>query len=300
MIEAGSTEKIGVIIENLDAISSQQKAHVFDTDGGFIGSDSQCSFCVQDKAKKIHSKHLKIGFEEGFFTITPVEDAPIFYNESFSKMQNGFEVAINKGDIFKISNVKFCFVDSTEIDDELLKSKENLSNLERYDEIDDSLLQPRGKVQFAFKEKGNIKDIIENKENYTFINEIENDDSLNQNDNEITLNTENILRIIVKTLEELHQNQQNIILDDECENINIKDIEKIIANTPFIKSTKLINIITLGLISKELYSPIFEMMNENRGDKFAKYIQSAIQKSIKDDKLLFESLVVKAMEKYLK
>ena len=298
MIELDSVEKIGVIIENLETISSKQKAHIFDTDGGFIGSDSQCDFYVQDKDKKIHSKHLKIGFEEGFFTISPIEDAPIFYNESFSKMQGGFEVAINKGDVFRIENVQFRFVDSAEIDDELLKSKESLNNLERYEEIDDNLLQPRGKIAFAFKEKENIREIIESKADYAFMEQKENDDFLNQNSNKIILNTTNILRIIDKMLEELRQNQQHITLDDKCE--NIEDLESIIANIPLINSTKLINILALGLISKELYSPIFEMIDKDKNDSFAKFIQFAIQKNIKDDKRSFESLVIKALEKYLK
>lgn len=298
MIELDGAEKIGVIIENLDAISSKQKAHIFDTDGGFIGSDSQCDFYVKDKDKKIHSKHLKIGFEEGFFTISPIEDASIFYNESFSKMQGGFEVAINKGDVFRIENVQFRFVDSAEIDDELLKSKESLNSLERYEEVDDNLLQPRGKIAFAFNEKENIREIIESKADYALIEQKENDDFLNQNSDKIILNTTNILLIVNRMLEELKQNQQHITLDDECE--NMEDLEQIIDNIPLINSTKLINIIVLGLISKELYSPIFEMIGKDKNDKFAKYIQSAIQKSIKDNKRSFESLTIKALEKYLK
>ncbi|MGX2972808.1 FHA domain-containing protein [Helicobacter sp. T3_23-1059] len=298
MIELDNEEKIGVIIENLETVSSKQKAHIFDTDGGFIGSDSQCDFYVQDKDKKIHSKHLKIGFEEGFFTISPIEDAPIFYNESFSKMQGGFEVAINKGDVFRIENVQFRFVDSAEIDDELLKSKKSLNDLDRYEEIDDNLLQPRGKVAFAFNEKENIREIVESKADYAFMEKKESDEFFHQNSDKIFLNTTNILHIIDKVLGELKQNQQHITLDDECE--NMQDLEQIINNEPLINSTKLINILALGLISRELYSPIFEMISKDENDSFAKYIQSAIQKSIKDDKHSFESLVIKALEKYLK
>lgn len=82
-------EKIGVIIENAEeALTKKNKAYIFDKEGGFIGSDSQCSFCVQDnKENKIQDKHLKVGFQEGFFTIAPVEGAAVFYNESFSKME---------------------------------------------------------------------------------------------------------------------------------------------------------------------------------------------------------------------
>ena len=202
-------------------------------------------------------------------------------------MQGGFEVAINKGDVFRIENVQFRFVDSAEIDDELLKSKESLNNLERYEEIDDNLLQPRGKITFAFNEKENIREIIESNADYAFIEQKENDDFLNQNNNKIVLNTTNILLIVDKMLEELKQNRQHIVLDDECE--VIEDLEQIINDIPLINSTKLINIIVLGIISRELYSPIFEMIGKDKNDNFAKYIHCAIKKSIKDDKRSFES-----------
>lgn len=82
--------------------------------------------------------------------------------------------------------------------------------------------------------------------------------------------------------------------------MNVEDLETIIVNIPLIKSTKLINILALGLISKELYSPIFEMMGNDKNDSFVKYIQCAIQQSIKDDKSSLEFLLIKALEKYLK
>lgn len=191
-------EKIGVIIENIEEVSTRDKMYIFDKGGGFIGSDTQCSFCVQDKVNGIQNKHLKIGFEEGFFTIAPVEDAIVFYNESFSKMQGGFETIINKGDVFKISNIKFRFVDCKGIDEELFKNKEKLDNIERHDEIDENLLKPRGKVQFDFKEKENIKELIESKTNYDFIEEKVDNSFLNQSDkkNPLEFEYQNILKTL--------------------------------------------------------------------------------------------------------
>ncbi|WP_290882824.1 hypothetical protein [Helicobacter sp.] len=52
-------EKIGIIIENLDEILTKDKAYIFDKEGGFIGSDSQCSFYVQDRENQIQSRHLR-------------------------------------------------------------------------------------------------------------------------------------------------------------------------------------------------------------------------------------------------
>lgn len=289
-------EKIGVIIENLEEISTKEEAHIFDKEGGFIGSDPQCSFYVQDRENGIQNRHLKIGFEEGYFTIAPVEEAIVFYNESFSKMQGGFETIINKGDIFRISNVQFRFVDHKEIDEKFLRNKEKIGDVERYDEIDDEQLRPRGKVQFDFKEKENIRELIEENANSAFVEEKKNS-FLNQSDknNPLEFEYQNILKTLDKVLKELQINQKSVKLNEQYGDLNTEDLEKIIANIPLIKSTKLINLLALILINKELYSPIFEEMEENM---FIKYLRIAIHSNIKEDKVLFENLTIKALEKY--
>ena len=201
---ADNEEKIGVIVENLEEILTRDKAYIFDKEGGFIGSDLQSSFCIQDRENKIQNKHLKISFEEGFFTIAPVEDAIVFYNESFSKMQGGFETIINKGDVFRIANVRFRFVDCEEINEEFLRSKEKLENIEGCDEIEEEILEPRGKVHFDFKEKENIKELIESKADYAFIEEKIDNSFLKQSDekNPLKFEYQNILKTLDKALKE--------------------------------------------------------------------------------------------------
>lgn len=226
-----------------------------------------------------------------------MEDAVVFYNESFSKMQGGFETIINKGDIFRISNVQFRFVDYKEINEEFLRNKEKLDDIEKCDEINEGLLTPRGKIQFDFKEKENIKEIVESKTDYAFIEEKIDNSFLNQSDkkNPLEFEYQNILKTIDKTLRELQMNQKSAKLNEQYGKLDIRDLEKIIANIPLIKSTTLINLLALSLISKELYSPIFEEMEENM---FIKYLQVAIQGNIKEEKALFENLTIKALEKY--
>lgn len=255
-------EKIGIIIENLDEILTGDKAHIFNQEGGFIGSDSQCSFYVQDRENQIQSRHLKIGFEEGFFTIAPVENAIVFYNESFSKMQGGFETIINKGDTFRIANVRFRFVDYKEINEDFLNDKEAFKDIEKHNDANEELLKPRGKIQFDFKEKENIKELIENKVDYAFIEEKTENGFLNQKDerNPLGFEYQNILKTLDKALKELQMNQKSAKLNEQYGELDIKDLENIIAKIPLIKSTKLINLLALSLISKELYSPIFEEM----------------------------------------
>ncbi|HDZ5089472.1 TPA: hypothetical protein RTH07_001633, partial [Campylobacter jejuni] len=112
-----------------------------------------------------------------------------------------------------------------------------------------------------------------------------------------SLEHENILKSLVKNLKDIKTKQQSSKLDKDYSPINIKDFESIINNIPLIKSTRLINILALSLITKELYTPIFEEMEENI---FIKYLEAAIQNNIKEDKILFENLTIKALEKYIK
>lgn len=287
--------KIGVVVENLEELLTRDRAHIFDKEGGFIGSDFQCSFCIKDKENKIQDRHLQISFEEGFFTISPVEDAIVFYNESFSKMQSGFETIINKGDVFTISNIRLRFVDYKDISNDFLANKEKLEDIEKFQDTDEGLLEPRGKVSFDFEEKESIKEIIENKANFIEGNISDDLSNKNQKTDSLEFEYQNILKLLDKTLKELQANKQTAKFNDCSGELDIKDLENIIASVPLIKSIKLINMLALSLISKELYSPVFEEMEE---DIFIKYLESAIKCNIKEEKALFENLTIKALEKY--
>lgn len=287
--------KIGVVVENLEELLTRDRAHIFDKEGGFIGSDFQCSFCIKDKENKIQDRHLQISFEEGFFTISPVEEAIVFYNESFSKMQSGFETIINKGDVFTISNIRLRFVDYKDISNDFLANKEKLEDIEKFQDTDEGLLEPRGKVSFDFEEKESFKEIIENKANFIEGNISDDLSNKNQKTDSLEFEYQNILKLLDKTLKELQANKQTAKFNDCSGELDIKDLENIIASVPLIKSIKLINMLALSLISKELYSPVFEEMEE---DIFIKYLESAIKCNIKEEKALFENLTIKALEKY--
>ncbi|WP_290882822.1 hypothetical protein [Helicobacter sp.] len=225
------------------------------------------------------------------------KNAIVFYNESFSKMQGGFETIINKGDTFRIANIRFRFVDYKEINEDFLKDKEAFKDIEKHNDTSEELLKPRGKIQFDFKEKENIKELIENKVDYAFIEEkIDNGFSSQKDEkNPLEFEYQNILKTLDRSLKELQMKQKSATLNEQYGELDIKDLENIITNIPLIKSTKLINLLALSLISKELYSPIFEEMEENM---FIKYLQVAIQGNIKEEKALFENLTIKALERY--
>ena len=117
------------------------------------------------------------------------------------------------------------------------------------------------------------------------------------NANATAFDYKNILKLLDKSFKEIQSKQRNSKFNDIYEDLTLKDLEGIIAQVPLIKSTKLINLLVLSLISKELYSPIFEEMEE---DMFVKYLKVAIQSNVKEEKHLFENLTIKALEKYRK
>ncbi|EAK2007631.1 FHA domain-containing protein, partial [Campylobacter coli] len=109
-------EEIGIAIENYDECISGSKTFVFNTKGGTIGSGDDCTFRIQDKLEQIKNTHAIVSYEEGSFTIAAFEDSDIYYNKSFSRMPSGYEIIISIGDIFKIGNLEFRFVDAKSIE----------------------------------------------------------------------------------------------------------------------------------------------------------------------------------------
>lgn len=293
------SEKIGVIVENLDECQSDKKAFVFNESGGYIGSHYECDFCIQDREGEIRDRHVKISFEEGCFTITPVGESIAFYNGSFSKMQGGYGTIINPNDKLKIGGILLCFVEPHSITDEMLNGKSVLEHIDSQDEDNEIVLKPRGQISVDFMGKNSVEGLLSTKEEYDFISN--NPDS----DKEIShpilktdsteFNYPNILKSLDRALNDIKSNQKSAKLNDIYGDISIKDLESIITSVPLIKSPKLINVIVLTLLTKELYNPIFEEMEE---DMFVTYFKAAIQGNLKNEQHLFENLVLKALEKY--
>ncbi|HEC1791680.1 TPA: hypothetical protein R1728_001572, partial [Campylobacter lari] len=106
---------------------------------------------------------------------------------------------------------------------------------------------------------------------------------------------ENIGKILDKLQNELSQNRKKTILNDNFQKLNIDDFQTVISKIPLIKDTKLINLVVLKLITKELYSPVFKEMEE---DIFMTYLQNALQNIIKNDQNIFENLTLLSLNKY--
>ncbi|HEB7714083.1 TPA: hypothetical protein RZJ40_001723, partial [Campylobacter coli] len=238
--------------------------------------------------------------EEGFFTMTPIEGSDIFYNNSFSRLEDGYEIIINKGDVLKLGLIELRFVDLKEIKQETLKQAKEIKEIEKHTQMDEIELKPRGKIDgLDFKAKEDIKELIETKIDYSFIedNNIKNSEVIMESNSSVNLDFtyENIGKILNKLQNELSQNRKKTILNDNFQKLNIDDFQTVISKIPLIKDTKLINLVVLKLITKELYSPVFKEMEE---DIFMTYLQNALQNIIKNDQNIFENLTLLSLNKY--
>ncbi|MBT0828901.1 hypothetical protein KJQ75_08745, partial [Campylobacter lari] len=128
-------------------------------------------------------------------------------------------------------------------------------------------------------------------------NNIKNSEVIMESNSSVNLDFtyENIEKILDKLQNELSQNRKKTILNDNFQKLNIDDFQTVISKIPLIKDTKLINLVVLKLITKELYSPVFKEMEE---DIFMTYLQNALQNIIKNDQNIFENLTLLSLNKY--
>ena len=148
-------EQIAVTIQNLEnAANYSSKFYIFDENGGDIGSDSGVTFRCQDSDGAILARHARIGYEEGFFTISSYENCDIFYADSFSKIASDYETVVNEGDVFRVGSLKLMFINPSKLEEYAAKTQKLIENTPSFDKLDDVRLEPRGKLlNVDFKEQ---------------------------------------------------------------------------------------------------------------------------------------------------
>ena len=120
-------QQIAAVIQNYDKASSfSAQFIIFDENGGDIGSLDTTKFSCNDMSDSITPKHAHVGFEEGVFTICGYKDCEIFYSDSYSKLPDDYESVINLGDVFRIGELKFIFIDPSRIDEYIGKANKML------------------------------------------------------------------------------------------------------------------------------------------------------------------------------
>ena len=301
-------QEIAVVIQNFDKASSFLAQYViFDENGGDIGSLDTVKFPCSDTSGSIASKHAHIGFEEGVFTICGYEGCEIFYSDSYSKLPDDYESVINPGDIFRIGELKFIFIDPSRIDEYVGKAHKIIENTKNFDELDNKEFEPVGKISNVdFKEEPKINSLIDEEKDIT-LNENVNDVPLNLNESAQNFDEEDInsqRMLTAKSMDELLMNlvesikvQPNMSpISEQSRTLNTKDMETIIKTLPLSDNTTLVNAVLLKLICKELYSQMYDIVENN---SFFKYLSGAVTKSTKEDKEAFNYLLHKALESYM-
>lgn len=272
------------------------KYYLINEYGGSIGSGNECDLVIQDIGGKIQAKHVEITFEEGSFVITSVGDSEIFYNDSFSKLVAGYEVAISLGDTFKIGDIEFLCISPDKIDLMLESQQEHIQEIQDYKKLDNILIEPRGKVDGINLESSNTLDEATQSLDDT-LDITPKQDSANdaKSTNDTTFGEANLKSFINRAINELLTPS----IKKDSTHYNLKDkesVESLINNTSLLHSNKIINLLALSLMIKELDSPIFE---EVSGMSFVEYLTQMLQNATEGDKEKVEQILLKALSKYL-
>lgn len=322
-------EQIAILVEDID---NQAKPIycVFDDNGGTIGNTSINHLCLPDES--IQERHVNINYEDGCFTISCIGDSEVFYNESFSKLEQGYETIIEVGDSFRIGKYKCSFIDTKDIKDDFLDYKKVLDKIA--DESDFAIdVKPRVQLDTKILDEENMADnldkhkILEKLSPAQVINTIPSDianthdtiqniitssqsmrtDSISKKEispqtkeSDIILHTKNIQTFLQGMLQSfsMPNNPLSHINMTTYEHIlDTQELDSILHNTLLIDSIPLLNTLILALISKELHSPYFEILEH---DIFANSLTQAIIQSHQNSKESLQCMLLKALSTYLK
>ena len=293
-------EQIAVTIQNLEnAANYSSKFYIFDENGGDIGSDSGVTFRCQDSDGAILARHARIGF----FTISSYENCDIFYADSFSKIASDYETVVNEGDVFRVGSLKLMFINPSKLEEYAAKTQKLIENTPSFDKLDDVRLEPRGKLlNVDFKEQPDIN--IFPKEDDEFY--IKNDSPAKATEpnpayapkpfTQNMISSQTLNDLTQKLLGQLRNEIAPNTIESNSATLSVADLEAILSTIRLTDSTKLINSVLLQLVCKELYSHMYDIVENN---SFFKYLSGAVTKSTQEKKQSFEYLVLKALESYI-
>ncbi len=262
-------------IANKDKLKRCNAPHyTFGKFGGTIGSSAECQLAIQDIKDSIAPKHCNIAFSEGNFVLSSL-DGEVFYNGAFSALRDD-EVIINVGDTIKLGEIEFLCADPDKHD--ITPLEQELDHIDEFNKLDNLAFTPIGQVDNAkLLEKDAIKDLIDNK---------------NLLDNALPkLSKKDLMNLITQSLID-----SNVSLKTpHYKAINISQIEAALEGKQFIESKRLINMLAIGMILKELDSPLLI----TQGGDIMDYVSNAINDIIEGNKETMEILLIKALKKYI-
>lgn len=86
------------------------------------------------------------------------------------------------------------------------------------------------------------------------------------------------------------------IIQEEKSRLTVKDLEHIFSNYSLINDVRVINLLALSILYKELNSPFFDELEQ---DSFEKIISTLLKKSSTEQQTI-ERLLIRAIKKYIR
>ena len=110
------------------------------------------------------------------------------------------------------------------------------------------------------------------------------------------LSSQTLNDLTQKLLAQLRSEIMPNTIESNSATLSVTDLEAILSTIRLTDSTKLINSVLLQLVCKELYSHMYDIVENN---SFFKYLSGTVTKSTQKKKEAFEYLVLKALESYI-
>ncbi len=299
-------EQIHIKITDGIKLKSGSKQMSFNESGGYIGSAADCQWVVHDVFNSINGKHVHIKFNGDNFCLMPYKGSQVYMNGDHSPIITNYYIVLSMGDTFKIGDIEFTIVPESELDDLSDEYADNsIEDIKEYDKLDNYTIVPEGQVEGINTEDNiSVEDLIDDNKDVLGIeeNSIEQVyDSTKQNIFQNQLISKEILKdFIINECDNIlngeikKQNNLLDILSSEKSKLSTKDLGHIIANFSLISNTKVINLLVISMLFKELDSPFFNELEDSGYEK----IVSTLIRNAAADKSSIERLILRAVKKY--
>ena len=299
-------EQIHIKITDSIKLKSGVKQMTFNESGGYIGSGDECQWVVHDAFDTIKEKHIQIKLYDNHFCLVPQKNCHVYMNGDHSPIVTSYYLALNIGDFFKIGDIEFTVVQESELDDLAEETADNaLDDIKDYNKLDKYAVVPNGQVEgFNAEEDISLDDLVNNNKDVLGIEETFENMEDNQVENYMMQNhiiSRQVLKdFIIKECDNILNNeikkQNNLLelLSQEKSKLSTKELSHIVSSFNLVNNTKIINLLVISMLFKELDSPF---LNELEQDGFEKILSTFIKNASSDHNSI-ERLVVHAIKKY--
>lgn len=279
----------------------------FNESGGYIGSGNDCQWVVNDIYNNFREKHVHIKSNGDIYCLMAYKGSPVYMNGDHSPVISNYYIMLSTGDSFQIGELEFTVVSAEDMEDLSDETSEtSIEDIEDYKKLDDYVVIPEGQQEgIKAEDEISIEKLIDDKVDVLGIEESYEESNFSSKDNDFVENS-----VVTKqVMKDFLKSECNNILENEIKKsvsiidiingkngrLSTKDLSYIISNFNLVNNTKVINLLVISLLFKELDSPFFEELESGGWEK----IMSTIIKNASSDKNSIERMVVQAVKKYI-